>query len=343
MKGHSDYIDAMDLASNERIAVTASRDGTWRLWDVRTGRQMHCYSAANLERGFTAVAFSPDARWFTLSGGDSRCWIWETATRRIRSVVGLGDGGPAGSVAVSPDSKLIAYEAGAGNVLLKDASYGNTLHRLSGHRQRTDGIAFSPNGRWLATCDVTGVCFVWDVAALAGDQELNAEVLSQQDREEFWRRLASENPSEAFTAICHLVRDSKPVEEFLDRRLKPAPAGDAKQIARWIERLGSKSFLERDEATRQLAGAGEAATVALVAAWNSELSPEARSRVRRLLERLDAVPPPETLQTLRAIEVLERRGKPEAIPILKRLAAGAPGFTVTIDAQETLDRMEKRK
>ena len=125
--------------------------------------------------------------------------------------------------------------------------------------------------------------------------------------------------------------------------MRPAAEGDAKQIARWIERLASKSFSERDDATRQLGAAGEAATAALVVAWNSELSPEARSRVRRLLERLDAVPPPETLQTLRAIEVLERRGKPEVIPILKRLAAGAPGFAVTIDAQETLERMEKRK
>jgi hypothetical protein len=329
----------MDLASNERIAVTASRDGTWRLWDVRTGRQMHCEHS---ERGFSIAAFSPDGRWFATNFSENaypRLRIWETASRQSRSYAPLYQTSwPV--AAVSPDGKWTMF---ADRVQIEGAQLDGPklAPRISlKHETNVCALTFSPNGDLLASCDEKGTVYLWDVHA---PPEAIAKRLTDQARLDSWNELASGDAKIGFRAIIHLEQDSGSVEDFLHRFLKPAAEGNSKQIARWISTLDSKNYSERDGATRQLVAAGEAANAALISAWSTELTPEARSRVRRLLERLDAVPPPETLQTLRAIEVLERRGKPEAIPILKRLAAGAPGFAVTIDAQETLERMDKRK
>src|SRR5262249_49575712 len=214
------------------------------------------------------------------------------------------------------------------------------MYLTVGNMDSISSVAFSPDCKLIAVCGDSGDAYILPVSL--PDASMVGVHLLSREREQSWEDLTLDDAKKAFQGILRLEQDSGPVEEFLDRHLKPAVEGDNQQITRWIEGLGSKSFSEREEATRQLASAGEAASMALINASATELSPEARSRVRRLLERLDAGPTAEPLQVLRAIEVLERRAKPAAIPILKRLAGGAAGFAVTVDSQETLARLEKK-
>jgi hypothetical protein len=47
------------------------------------------------------------------------------------------------------------------------------------------------------------------------------------------------------------------------------------------------------------------------------------------------------LQSLRALETLERIGTTHALEVLQAIAKGAPGHTITEDAKESVKRMEK--
>jgi hypothetical protein len=338
MRGHSDYIDAMDLASHERIAITSSRDGTWRLWDVRTGRQI---GQGTIEsQTLTDVGIAKDGRSFAICDG-REFTIFETTTREARLILDEGHR----ALAYSPDGRLVATVGGSTPLCIRDSATGAEYWRERHQHSPEAGdraVTFSSDGQLVAICGSSGTVSIWQSPQL-WQLEQQTIALSDKERVEAWNELASPRARVGLRALLCLQRDNEVLEAFLAARLKPAAAPDSQRFARLIECLGSKKFVERDEASRHLASAGEGANSALLAAWATDLTPEARSRVRRLLERLDAVPPPETLQTLRAVELLERRGKPEAITILKRLAAGAPGFAVTIDAQETLERMEKRK
>jgi hypothetical protein len=70
---------------------------------------------------------------------------------------------------------------------------------------------------------------------------------------------------------------------------------------------------------------------------------EVRRRAELLLDLADARHlSPEGLRTLRAVEVLERVANPEARKVLQSLASGAPGATVTQEAQAALKRLDKR-
>jgi hypothetical protein len=60
-----------------------------------------------------------------------------------------------------------------------------------------------------------------------------------------------------------------------------------------------------------------------------------------LLDRLGTctVPSPDVLRVLRAVEVLERNGTPDARKLIEKLVWGAPGARLTREAQQSLERL----
>ena len=68
---------------------------------------------------------------------------------------------------------------------------------------------------------------------------------------------------------------------------------------------------------------------------------EMRKRIEGLLQRLDAaLLTIEHVRVLRAVEMLERQGTPEARQLLQSLAEGAPGGLATTSAQAAMDRWQ---
>jgi hypothetical protein len=55
------------------------------------------------------------------------------------------------------------------------------------------------------------------------------------------------------------------------------------------------------------------------------------------------VPQPEQLRVLRALEILEQIGSPDARQVLETVAGGAPGGRITEDAKACLKRLERAK
>ena len=69
---------------------------------------------------------------------------------------------------------------------------------------------------------------------------------------------------------------------------------------------------------------------------------EARERVRRLQRRIEIpLPPSELLRQVRAIEVLELIGTPDAKLLLRSLAGGAPEARLTREAKAAMERLAR--
>ena len=121
-------------------------------------------------------------------------------------------------------------------------------------------------------------------------------------------------------------------------RVRPARKLEVKRLERLLHDLDSEEFDARERGTKEIEKLGEAARPAIeVALGRPDASPELRRRLERL-QSLLAVPTGEFLRELRALEVLERLGTPEARKHLEKLASGAAEACLTREAKAALAR-----
>jgi len=186
---------------------------------------------------------------------------------------------------------------------------------------------------------------VWDKDALKAEPPAaEATPLDAKALEALWTDLASDDARKEYRALWSLVALPKQAVPLLRERLKPVGAVDGKRLNDLIAELESNQFAVRQKATDELEKLGPMAKSALEKAQKGNASLEARRRVDELLERLkiNSTPPAQTLQALRAVEVLEHIGNAEARQVLQLLAQGAPDAALTMDAKESLERLARR-
>lgn len=192
--------------------------------------------------------------------------------------------------------------------------------------------------RLLAVALVLGLA----PAAPAADEP--AKELTAKELDSLWARLAGDDAKEAYQAIVKLSRHPKQGVPLCKERLKPAPAVDAKKVEALVKDLESDKAETADAAAAELEKLGELAEPALRKRLGEKPPEAVAKRIEGLLAKLGGpVAPGEQLRALRAIEVLESIGSPEAADVLKALAGGAPGARVTVEAKASLDRLQRRK
>lgn len=146
---HEGWVSSVAFSPDGRRLATASfMDGTVRVWDVATRRQIRVLSGAR----FWAVSFSPDGRMLaaTVMRGATTLLIDIAEWKRVRTF-GRGssdDGHQRGSNAFSPDGKLLLV-ANTDGARLWDVASGELVRHIPAGGE-VSSVAFSPDGRRLA-------------------------------------------------------------------------------------------------------------------------------------------------------------------------------------------------
>ncbi len=164
LHGHTERIPAVVFSPDGTTIASGLRDRTVKLWNVKTGENIHTYRGG----GGYAVAFSPDGK--TLA---ARSWkdikLWEVATRKNISTIPIGREQLTTSTALafSPDSQVLAWGTRDQVKLRKytpKSLFGfmrNTV-TLKGHTNEVRSVAFSPDGKVLASSVGAGTVKLWD-------------------------------------------------------------------------------------------------------------------------------------------------------------------------------------
>jgi WD40 repeat protein/serine/threonine protein kinase len=150
--------------------ATTSSDGTARLWDATTGERHLAFSGRDASYD---AAFAPDGETLVTSGFTGTPILWDATSGHVRRILG-GPEGWIGAVAFSPDGTRIATglgetDHGSGQVLIWDSSTGRLIRTLGKRAPAGDNgivdLAFSRDGKLLASAGFDGNARVWEVAS----------------------------------------------------------------------------------------------------------------------------------------------------------------------------------
>jgi WD40 repeat protein len=141
------------------------RGWEWRyLWGVCRSDEL--YNFTTLSYAADEVAISRDGKIMAAAGFGSRgggVTLWEIASKKLLVTPEANDGG--GSVAFSPDGKLLAYGTAHNGIKLWDIAQNKEVYSFPGkhfdwnHR----GLAFSPDGHTLAAYKDANEIVLWNL------------------------------------------------------------------------------------------------------------------------------------------------------------------------------------
>ncbi|HEV3084651.1 MAG TPA: sigma-70 family RNA polymerase sigma factor [Gemmataceae bacterium] len=318
------------------------------LCEVASGRE--CRQFGGLEDNIHALAFSPDGKTLASVPERGRPWkgipppvrLWEVATGKERARF-AGHAGDIEAAAFSPDGNVLATGSMDTTVGLWDLATGKELWHCFGHQGPVYTVAFAPDGSSLVSGSMDTTALIWDLSRLRERQRAISSKLPSQELGEAWPTLAGDDAAAAYHTIWLLRGSPEEAVPFLGKRLRPAEPADERRLAQLLADLDSDAFATRERAERELQHMGEAAVPALRTALSGKLSPEARRRLESALEAARLAPlPPDTVRSVRALEVLEAAATVEAQTVLERLARGAPEARLTQEAKASLEHLAKR-
>jgi WD40 repeat protein/serine/threonine protein kinase len=137
--------DALAFSPDGTRLAAAERRQALRIWDPRTGKLL--VTLGRLADTVTGLAFSRDGR--TLLTVAEELKRRDTATGKELLTLRVPGKGP--GAALSPDGAVVAVTCVDNSVRLFDGATGKELRVLIGHTNVPSSVAFSPDGRRIAT------------------------------------------------------------------------------------------------------------------------------------------------------------------------------------------------
>lgn len=162
--GHSHFVQDVVLSNDSNYALTASWDGTLRLWNLKTGETTNSF--IDHEKDVLSVAFSPLNHKIISGSRDKTIRLWNVLGECKLTV---RDGAHTDWVSCvryspkpEPENELVVSGGWDNVVKVWDKDF-NLVHNLVGHTGYVSTVTVSPDGSLCASGGRDGLAKLWDL------------------------------------------------------------------------------------------------------------------------------------------------------------------------------------
>ena len=172
LTGHTDRVTQVVATPDGRRLVSASVDGTVRIWDTFTGRQLHVLLGnKDVLTAVNAVAVRSDSRRILSGGYDKILRLWDMEDGQLLHEY-KGHGNSIMQVAFTPDGHYVLSAGGdAGDlqvghdkdIWVRDLHTGVAMARWGGHTGIIHALSVSPDGRFVLSASSDQTARLWEL------------------------------------------------------------------------------------------------------------------------------------------------------------------------------------
>jgi len=232
LRGHSHFVSDVVLSKDGQFALSASWDGTLRLWDLNEGKTTRRF--VQHTKDVTSVAFSPDNRQIVSGSKDKTIRLWNTLgeCKYVVEEAAQSHGDWVSCVEFSPNAQHPMVVSAGWDKVVKVWTITDDFKLktdLVGHTGYVNAVTVSPDGSLCASGGKDGTAMLWDLAegkhlySLDAKDIINILVFSPNH---FWLCAGTDSgiviwDLESKQEVAVLTRD---FENFSTSTLVPNPA-----------------------------------------------------------------------------------------------------------------------
>jgi WD40 repeat protein len=154
------FVNAVAPIPGARRAISASSDGSLRIWDLETWAEVR--TLAGHAASVRGLAVTPDGRLAASASEDSTLKVWSLADGALLHTL-RGHGAPVVAVAVAAGGELAVSASEDRTLKVWDLASGAEVRTLAGHNGAVRGVAAAGGARRVVSCSEDRTLRLWDL------------------------------------------------------------------------------------------------------------------------------------------------------------------------------------